>query len=219
MWRDAVHAAEPVGDERDRGPVAVGAGQLELLAAEERGRRGVRDRREACVEQLERSACGSSACPASSPTRDRCSPTAVGELALVDPAGAPVEVRVAQLALLEQLEQLALVDTEVHRDQPGAQQRARILGPEIAPSRALPDVALAHHSLDDLEHRRRVGAGLLVAGRAHRIASAIAAWVHFAALPWSPWAATRPARMCERNSAGVAAHGVSVNVRPISTPA
>ena len=35
-----------------------------------------------------------------------------------------------------------------------------------------------------------------------RIASAIAACVHLAALPWAPWASARPARMWARNSCG-----------------
>ena len=48
---DAVHAAEPVGDERDARPIAVAARQLELLAPEERRRRRVRDRRHAGGEQ------------------------------------------------------------------------------------------------------------------------------------------------------------------------
>ena len=42
---DAVHPAEAVGDQRDPRPVAVRARQLELLAAEEGRRGGVRDRR------------------------------------------------------------------------------------------------------------------------------------------------------------------------------
>ncbi len=52
-----------------------------------------------------------------------------------------------------------------------------------------------------------------------RIASAIAACAHLAALPWSPCASTRPARMCARNSAGPGANGVCDHVRPMSTPA
>ncbi len=51
------------------------------------------------------------------------------------------------------------------------------------------------------------------------MASAIAACVHFAALPCAPCAPTRPARTWARNSAGVAAAGVSVNVAPMSIPA
>ena len=52
---DAVHPAEAVGDQRDPRAVAVAAGQLQLLAPEERRRGGVRDRRDAGVEQPE---CG-----------------------------------------------------------------------------------------------------------------------------------------------------------------
>ena len=51
------------------------------------------------------------------------------------------------------------------------------------------------------------------------MASAIAAWVHLAALPCAPWASAWPARTWARNSCGVAARGVSVNVRPMSIPA
>ena len=52
--RDAVHAADAVGDERDAQRLAVAVGELRLLAAEEgRGRR-VGDRREAGVEERRR---------------------------------------------------------------------------------------------------------------------------------------------------------------------
>src|SRR5439155_687966 len=54
---------------------------------------------------------------------------------------------------------------------------------------------------------------------ARELALVGAACAHFAALPWSPAARARPLRMCWRNSCGVAAYGVSVNVRPMSTPA
>ena len=52
-----------------------------------------------------------------------------------------------------------------------------------------------------------------------RRASAIALCAQRAALPCVPRACTRPARTCARNSAGVAAKGVSENVRPMSMPA
>ena len=52
-----------------------------------------------------------------------------------------------------------------------------------------------------------------------RIASAIAAWVHFAAEPWAPWASARPALTWARNCCGVEQAGTSVKVAPMSTPA
>ena len=52
-----------------------------------------------------------------------------------------------------------------------------------------------------------------------RVASAIAACVHFAAEPCSPRASAWPSRRWARNSSGVAAAGTSVQVRPMSTPA
>jgi hypothetical protein len=51
------------------------------------------------------------------------------------------------------------------------------------------------------------------------VASAIAACAHLAAEPCSPRARALPARRWARNSAGEALGGVSVNVRPMSTPA
>ena len=48
---------------------------------------------------------------------------------------------------------------------------------------------------------------------------AMAAWAHLAALPCCPLAVARPARRWARYSPGVAAAGVSVKVRPTSTPA
>jgi len=66
---------------------------------------------------------------------------------------------------------------------------------------------------------REVEAAPSGAGPSERAVRAIAACAHFAALPCLPCAETRPARMCARNSAGVAAAGDAVNVRPMSTPA
>ena len=54
--RHAVHAADGVGDERDAQRLALAAGELGLLATEEGRGRGVRDRREARVEQRGRRA-------------------------------------------------------------------------------------------------------------------------------------------------------------------
>ncbi len=143
-----------------------------------------------------------------------------GQLALVDPAGAAVEVLVAELAVLEVLDQPALVDLEVHRGQPGAQQRQRVLRAEVALRLAGADVALAHHALDDLEHRGRVGSArrLAVTERADRERHRRVGPLGGAAL-----VAVRhgcvAARMCARNSRGRRATGVSVKVRPMSIPA
>jgi hypothetical protein len=112
-----------------------------------------------------------------------------------------------------------LVEREIHAGQPAAQQGARVLGSEVTGALAATRVSLAHDSLDDAQG----GGGLARSSRSPRprlrMASPIAACVHLAALPWAPWASARPARIWARNSAGVAARGVSVKVRPISIPA
>ena len=156
----AVHAAEAVGDERDTRPVAVVARQLQLLAPQEGGRGGVRDRRHAGVEEL-----GGGATEVRKPALLDHGHGVVhdpGEFALVDPARAAVEVLVADVAVLEMLDEPALVDLQVHRPKPGAQQRERVPRPEVTLRLARADVALAHHALDDLDHRKRVRTVLLL---------------------------------------------------------
>ena len=91
-----------------------------------------------------------------------------GELALVDPPRAAVEVGVAELAVLEQREQLAArrsrgPSPRARRAAARARRRAR--GRRPTPPRA--DVALAHHALDDPQDGRRVRArGAVAAARA-----------------------------------------------------
>jgi hypothetical protein len=72
-----------------------------------------------------------------------------GELAFVDAPPTPVQVGVTELAVLQQLEQTALTDLELHPRDPCAQQRAGILGPEIPFSGAVPGISIAHHALHD----------------------------------------------------------------------
>ena len=86
-----------------------------------------------------------------------------GELALVDATGAAVEVGVTDFTVLEQRQQFALVDAEVHRNEPSAQECDRVVGPEIRSRAAVPHVALCDHALDDLQDGRRVGSGVPLA--------------------------------------------------------
>ena len=118
------------------------------------------------------------------------------ELALVDPASAAVEVRMAELAFLEQLDQVALVDPEVHRNaarraaaraRPAARGRRRAEPWRTLPSRITRSTIFSTAAGSG---RRRP-----VADPSERIASDIAAWVHFAALPW-PRGRRRDRRGC-----------------------
>ena len=112
----------------------------------------------------------------------------------------------AELAVLQHARSWRSAISQLDRGEPGAQQRARVAGAEVGAALRLGGVALAHHALDDLEHRARVGRGWRLSPRpSARIASAIAACAHFAALPCAPCAIARPARMWARNSSGVAA--------------
>ena len=87
----------------------------------------------------------------------------VRELSLVHAPGPPVQVGVAQLSRLELGQQLVLVDVEVHREQPRAQQRERVLRFEVGACAAMASVALEHHPLDDAQHGGRVGPGRRIA--------------------------------------------------------
>ena len=81
----------------------------------------------------------------------------VGKPSLVDPSRSAAEVGMAQLAFLEQSQQVDLVDLQVHRVEPRAQKRARVVRAEVGAGAAVADVALAHHALRDLQHGRRIG--------------------------------------------------------------
>jgi hypothetical protein len=70
---------------------------------------------------------------------------------------------VTDFTVLEQRQQLPLVDAEIHPRKPGAQERNRVVGTEVGPRPAVPDVALGDHALDDLQDRRGVGPGVALA--------------------------------------------------------
>ncbi len=91
--------------------------------------------------------------------------------------GATEEVRVGEVVALQEGQQLVLVEAQVDRGHPGAQQGAGVLGAEAGAGRAGPRVALAHEPLHHLEdglgaRLGRRGAGRAVAegarGEAHR---------------------------------------------------
>ena len=69
--RDPVHPADPVGDQRDPRPVASLRVELGLLTPEERGCGGVRDRRDAGVEQRDGAAPMSTRSPSVGSPRSR----------------------------------------------------------------------------------------------------------------------------------------------------
>ncbi len=75
----------------------------------------------------------------------------------MDPAGTPVQVGVAELALLEQLQQVSLVDVQIHRFEPCPQQRSSVFRPQIGAHVAVADVPLAHDALHDLQDRTGAG--------------------------------------------------------------
>ena len=111
-----------------------------------------------------------------SPPRGRGGQDAVdraGELALVRAAGAAEEVGVAEVLVLQQREQVALVEAQVDGLQPGVQQAARVVGAEVGADRAAPHVSFAHDALDHGQHRARVDRSALAApqgadGERHR---------------------------------------------------
>ena len=152
--RDPVHPADPVGNQRDPRAVAVAARQLGLLAAEERRGGRIRDRRHAGIEQRQRSGAEVEL-PAVSHRHDRVD--RAGELALVDAPGPAVEVGVAELAVLQHRDQPPLVDPQLHRLQPGAKQRDRVVGPEVGAGGTVADVSLREHAFGDPQHGRRIG--------------------------------------------------------------
>ncbi len=148
--------AEPVGDRvRDRR-------QLRLLAGQKRGRRGVGNRRDAGLEQSLGSRQGVGL-PGRGAERhlDRAA-----QLALVHPAGAPVQVGVAEIVLLHVGDQLlparlssvidgarrAIEVVEPDRAKPCAQQAAGVVGIEVVAHRAATRVALAQQAADHRHH-------------------------------------------------------------------
>jgi hypothetical protein len=85
----------------------------------------------------------------------------------VGAARAAEEVGVAEVLVLQQREQLALVETQLDRLEPGVQQRAGVVGAEVGADRAAARVGLGHEALDHGEDRRGV-AGLLAAAAPQR---------------------------------------------------
>ena len=124
--RDAVRRADAVGEDRDARRLAVLAPRVELgpLVGEEGRRRGVRDRRGAALEQVDRGARRSSPLAAGGGERvlDRDA-----QLALVRAARAPVEVCVAEAVILHVRDQADLVEVvELDGAEPRVQQAARV---------------------------------------------------------------------------------------------
>ena len=209
---DAVDRADAVGQQRDPQRPAA-ARQAALLAAEERGRRGVGDGGDARVEQPERGGLE----PVLHPGRVQRGGGEGGgggagasdrgrQALLVGAARAPVEVRVAEAVVLEVGEQLGVGGgraglrpgrTQPDRREPGAQQCAGIVWAEVAvapprPPRnsvlprpcGLVTASLAEHPLDHPEHRLRVGRPARAAAPERaHRSSAIALWAQRAALP------------------------------------
>jgi hypothetical protein len=158
--RDAVHLADAVGNQRDARAVAVAARQLGLLASEEGAGGRIWNRRNAGVKYHQSPA--SDVDPAGLGHRHD-PPDRGRELTLVDGPRAALEIGMAEVSVLEHCDQAALVDPEVHRNQPRAQQRDRVARPEVGTGGAVAHLAFLEHALDDLEHRRRVGARRRVA--------------------------------------------------------
>ena len=165
----AVHAADGVGHERDAQRVAFALDELALLAAEEGGRGRVWDGRDAGVEE----ACRGRAEVAAAGRGGQDAVDRAGELALVRPTGAPEEVGVAEVLVLQQREQVALAEAQVDGLQPGVQQPSRVVGAEVGADRAAAHVSLAHHALDHGQDGARVDRAALAApqradGQRHR---------------------------------------------------
>ena len=148
---DAVHPADAVDDQRYARAVGVAAGQLGLLAPEERRRGAVGNRGHAGVEQGQRATADVRRPPLQvghRPVHRR------GQLALVHAAPPAIEIGVGELPLLKLMQQLVLVHIELHRGEPGAQQGERVARAQVALAGldSAPRVALRHHPLDDPQH-------------------------------------------------------------------
>ena len=148
---DAVGGADPVRDQGDPRPLAGAAGQLRLLRAEKRRCRCVGHGRDQGIEE----------------TADRPGDVAfagrrgaLGDRAaqapLMGATGAAVEVGVGEVLLLEVGEQLAPAQVQADRAEPGLEQRAGVVGPDIGGDLALSRRPLADHPLRDLQDRRRI---------------------------------------------------------------
>ncbi len=75
----------------------------------------------------------------------------------MDAPCATVQIRVAQLPLLEERQQGGFVELQVDGRQPGAQQRAGVVGAEVGADLTAAHLAFTHHALDDLQHRPGAG--------------------------------------------------------------
>ena len=146
-----MHAADAVGDERDASRLAVACDELALLAPQERRRRRVRDHGHARLPQR---------AEVRRPRVGHDPPDRAGELALVLAPGAAEQVGVAEVVLLQVREQFRRGEVEAERVEPGAQQRAGVLGLEVRSDRAAAQVALEQHALGDRQHRARVRRGV-----------------------------------------------------------
>ena len=160
---DAVHRADPVGDDRHARALAVRGGartrELRLLVCQERRRGGVWDRGYAALEQAGRGGAHLAVLPGGA----HGLLDGRAQLALVQAARAAVEVGVAEVVLLHVFDQAALVEVvELDRRQPRAQQAARIRWCDVGACGSLPGVALAQHPLHHCHHTPGVG-GLRIA--------------------------------------------------------
>ena len=217
--RDAVHAADGVGDERDAQRLALAAGELGLLAAEEGRRRGVGDRRQAGVE--ERGRGGRRGRRSSGVGRRRSRPRPCGRACARARAwrgGTGRRGRSPRAAG-------SAISSLSSRSSSTAASQARSSARASSGHRPV-SVSLERASPSRMRRWTIVkiaagsGAAPSLAPRpSARVASAIAACVHFAALPCSPSGVASPAATWSRNSRHVAHAGVWVKVRPMSTPA
>jgi hypothetical protein len=146
-----VHRLDPVGDQRHPGPLAAAARELRLLGPEEDGRGRVGHRRH---QRLEEPAERRSRVAAGDGLR------AVGDrgpqAAVVDAAGATVEVGVGEAVRLQMLDQLPAAQLDPRGTQPAVEQQAGVVGTDVGGDLALPGGALAHRPLGDLQHRGRI---------------------------------------------------------------
>jgi hypothetical protein len=136
---DAVHRADPIGDQRHPSRLVLAPRQLCLLGAEEGRRGGVRQGRHQRLEEApgRRPGIGAADCARSALRRD-------AQAALVDTTSAPVEAGVGEALGLEIVEQLSPPDRQTHAFEPGLQQAAGVSGAEVGG-----DLALASGSLGD----------------------------------------------------------------------